>query len=248
MYQWEGIWRIKEEWSRGRGHWEKTKRGGVSATWEVQERLEEGGRNSRRGSKAEFILTRREGGSREGKLVDACLSCPGTPQRVRETWRDWALLGRPPQTAAKYPGAIRSMLLICTRLVIMVMSALFSIYKAGNVCAIYKAGNVCTIYKAGNVCTIYKAGNVCAICKAGNICTIYKAGNISTTRLVIRYVHAIYKAGNVCTIYRRLAMSALFIEGWQYLHFSYKAVIVCAIYKVGNVFAIHTRLAIAALF
>ena len=54
----------------------------------MQERLEEGGRNSRRGSKAEFILTGREGVNGEGKLVDACLSCPGTPQRGRETWRD----------------------------------------------------------------------------------------------------------------------------------------------------------------
>ena len=36
-------------------------------------------------------------------------------------------------------------------------------------------------------------------------------------------------------------MSALFIQGWQFLRYSYKAGNVCTIYKAGNVCAIHKR-------
>ena len=95
--QLEGFWRIKQECFRGEGNqlyenctlqeeyasWEldtgrKAKGGGESGSWEVQERLDEGGPNSRGGGGVKQNLYLIGGrGNGEGELVDACLSCLG---------------------------------------------------------------------------------------------------------------------------------------------------------------------------
>ena len=88
----------------------KAKGGGRSTSWEVQERLEGGSPNSRGGSKVEFTLRRREG--EWGGETGGCLPLLSRyPARGRETWRGWALLGRPPQAATEvsWTGASRSM-------------------------------------------------------------------------------------------------------------------------------------------
>ena len=69
---------------------------------------EEGGPDRRRGSKAEFILRRREG-EWGGDLVDAFLSCPGTPQGVGRHGGVEPCLAGLHRWLQKYPGASRSM-------------------------------------------------------------------------------------------------------------------------------------------